>query len=47
MRKFKWFFDFDKEALWLNKMAGKGFLLESKAFGYRFRKAKPVRAIIK
>ncbi|MCK6208085.1 DUF2812 domain-containing protein [Bacillus infantis] len=44
MRKFKWFFDFDKEALWLNKMAGKGFLLESKTFGYRFRKAKPVRA---
>lgn len=44
MRKFKWFFDFDKEALWLNKMAGKGFQLGSKTFGYRFRKAKPVRA---
>lgn len=41
MRKFKYFIDFEKEEKWLGEMAKKGFLLEGKLFGYKFKKTEP------
>lgn len=47
MRKFKYFIDFDKEEKWLNEMAKKGYQLEGKSFGYKFRCAEPEDSIIR
>jgi len=41
MRKFKFFMDFEKEEQWLQEMAKRGYQLESKSFGYKFKKAEP------
>ncbi|EKN69797.1 hypothetical protein BABA_08396 [Neobacillus bataviensis LMG 21833] len=47
MKKFKYFLDFEKEAVWLNQMAADGYELVGKSFGYRFRKNNPEKANIK
>lgn len=47
MRRFKYFIDYDKEEKWLKEMAKKGYQLEDRAFGYKFRLTKPENVSIK
>lgn len=47
MYKFKFFIDFAKEERWLEKMALKGYHLESTFFGYKFKRGKPEEVTIK
>lgn len=47
MKKLKFFLNFEKEEKWLNDMAAKGYVLTQKNFGYRFRKTKPHKTVIK
>ena len=47
MKKFKFFFDFEKEEQWLQKMAAEGWSLKSVLFTYTFEKTAPDTAPIR
>jgi Protein of unknown function (DUF2812) len=47
MKKLRFFFDFDKEENWLQKMAAKGWQLESVFLTYTFRKTTPDTPLIR
>lgn len=47
MRKFKYFFDLDKEEKWLESMAKQGYHLDDASFSYKFHSGKSENAIIK
>lgn len=41
MRRLRVFLDFEKEEAWLQDMASRGWLLDGRGFGYRFRRVAP------
>lgn len=47
MRKFKYFINFEKEEKWLQEMSKKGYQLQGRTFGYKFRKTEPEDTVIK